>query len=401
MPEITHEASTRQIEAIAERVRASQREGDLAAAVAGLHELLAHPCAPHQVVAFEVWDELHEVHKQAGDYDAAIAARAEAVRLGYRSEPDPDADIAHCHLMAGRRSVADELFAELRQRTPEDVWLYNSAGFSYAEAGDAAEAARWFRDGIDLALRTGDPDQVVVQLLDGLEAAWADLGETPEPGLAARVDAFVEAWQPPTDRGLVRWLDDDEAAEPAAEDRPCAYCGYEPDRSLAEARERRRRRDRKVIESDLPEALARLDALASGEAERPRQRLAGPALLSVAWFPRPEWARAIEAWPDLLAELPADHGAYSHEIEARIKRIVRADVGCPLQVAPLSVEGLVAYCDAHDEAPGTAEGRAAYAAELSRLGEGVPWPPGRNDPCWCRSGRKYKGCCGPVPPANR
>ncbi|MBA3866097.1 MAG: SEC-C domain-containing protein, partial [Solirubrobacterales bacterium] len=21
-------------------------------------------------------------------------------------------------------------------------------------------------------------------------------------------------------------------------------------------------------------------------------------------------------------------------------------------------------------------------------------PPGRNDPCWCSSGRKYKRCCG-------
>ncbi|MGO9505871.1 MAG: SEC-C metal-binding domain-containing protein, partial [Mycobacterium sp.] len=21
------------------------------------------------------------------------------------------------------------------------------------------------------------------------------------------------------------------------------------------------------------------------------------------------------------------------------------------------------------------------------------WPPGRNQPCWCGSGRKYKKCC--------
>lgn len=31
-----------------------------------------------------------------------------------------------------------------------------------------------------------------------------------------------------------------------------------------------------------------------------------------------------------------------------------------------------------------------------RLG---PWPPGRNEACWCASGRKYKKCCGS--PANR
>jgi uncharacterized protein YecA (UPF0149 family) len=28
-----------------------------------------------------------------------------------------------------------------------------------------------------------------------------------------------------------------------------------------------------------------------------------------------------------------------------------------------------------------------------------PWPPGRNEPCWCGSGRKYKKCCGS--PSNR
>ncbi|WP_232835980.1 SEC-C domain-containing protein [Actinocorallia populi] len=27
-------------------------------------------------------------------------------------------------------------------------------------------------------------------------------------------------------------------------------------------------------------------------------------------------------------------------------------------------------------------------------GELVPWPPERNDPCWCGSGAKYKKCCG-------
>ena len=186
MPEISFNESDRQIRAMNNRVREREQASDWEAAIAALHELLDHPCSHHQVAAYEVWDNIHELHKRAGDYDAAIAAKQEAVRAGYRSEPDPDADIAECHLLAGRRAEADALFAELRVRTPDDVWLYNSAGFSYAEAGDQRESARWFRDGIDVALRTGDPDQVIVQLLDGLEAAWPALGETPEPGLAER-----------------------------------------------------------------------------------------------------------------------------------------------------------------------------------------------------------------------
>jgi hypothetical protein len=31
---------------------------------------------------------------------------------------------------------------------------------------------------------------------------------------------------------------------------------------------------------------------------------------------------------------------------------------------------------------------------------GVPWPPERNQPCWCESGRKYKRCCGLGDPAG-
>ncbi len=39
--------------------------------------------------------------------------------------------------------------------------------------------------------------------------------------------------------------------------------------------------------------------------------------------------------------------------------------------------------------------RAQYAADVVRdPSRTVTWPPGRNEPCWCGSGRKYKKCCG-------
>jgi tetratricopeptide (TPR) repeat protein len=395
MPEITFEESCRQVQTITDRVRESEKKKDWAAALAGLHELLEHPCAHHQIVVYEVWDDIHEIHKQAGDFEAAIAAKEEAVRVGYRSVPDPDADIAECHLRAGRRAEADALFANLRARTADDVWLYNAAGYSYAWTSDPAEAARWFREGIDVALRTGDPDQVVIQLLEGLEDAWAALGQAPEPGLKDRVDAFAEAWQPPS--GGARVLRDDDL--PPYEDRPCGYCGYEPDRTWAEREERRRRTNRRTLEEEMPEALARLEALPTPAAHQQPTRLRGAMVLSVAWFPRGEWEKATNKWPDLLDELPAEHLEYSHRIEARIKRIVRAAAGNPMHVSPMTVDGLVAYCTEHGEAPATPEARSSYAAEISRRGEAVPWPPGRNAPCWCGSGRKYKTCCGPIPPA--
>jgi len=50
--------------------------------------------------------------------------------------------------------------------------------------------------------------------------------------------------------------------------------------------------------------------------------------------------------------------------------------------------------NAPDE-PDPSQLRAQYAADVARdTSRTVTWPPGRNDPCWCGSGRKYKKCCG-------
>jgi tetratricopeptide (TPR) repeat protein len=379
MAEISFNESCRQIRTITDRVRERKQAGDWDAAVAGLLELLDHRCAHHQVIASEVWDDVHELRKRAGDYDAAIAAKQEAVRAGYRSQPHPDADIAECHLLAGRRAEAGDLFADLRARTPEDVWLYNSAGFSYAGVSDHGESARWFREGIEVALRTGDPDQVVTQLLHGLEDARDALGEMPEPGLNDRVAAFVAAWEPPPDRARHRW-----DHRPPLEERSCEHCGYDPDRMKG---------------SQLNRRASRPDATEKPAPDRPPALPPSSMVVSLAWFPRGEWEKATATWPDLVEHLPADHAEYSQRIEARLKRLARTLAGHPIRVSPIAVDGLTDYCAQEGEAPGTGGARSAYAAEIARRGGATHWPPGRNTPCWCGSGRKYKTCCGPIPMA--
>lgn len=87
-------------------------------------------------------------------------------------------------------------------------------------------------------------------------------------------------------------------------------------------------------------------------------------------------------------------------IEARTKRLAKDVSRKPMHAAPLTVEGLVADAELRGNDPGTGDVRAAYAAELVRLGEAILWPPGRNEPCWCGSGRTYEQCCGPVPVAE-
>jgi hypothetical protein len=129
--------------------------------------------------------------RRAGRWDDAIAAKREAIDAGYRSEPDPEADIAECLLLAGRRAEADALFAALRERDPEDVWLYNAAAFAYA-GSDARASLEWSRAGIEVALRTGDPDGVAMQLLECADAVWDTLGDPTDEDLVERVEVFVK-----------------------------------------------------------------------------------------------------------------------------------------------------------------------------------------------------------------
>ena len=374
MPQISFIESQRQTQAINDRVRDHEEAKDWDAAIATLHELLDHPCAAHQVASYETWEDIHQLYRRVGDYDAAISAKQQAVRVGYRSEPHPDADIAECHLLAGRRAEADALFADLLARTPDDVWLYNSAGFSYAQASDHRESARWFRDGIDVAVRTGDPNQVVVQLLEGLEDAWTAMGEVPDAELQERVEAFVEAWERPPPGNRYRWDD-----MPRLEERPCEHCGYDP----------------AILRGSVGRTL-RSEAFAEAASGRSTSRLPSSRVVSLAWFPRDQWERATATWPDLLEELPTDHTDYSHRIEARLKRLARTLAGHPMRVAPVSIDELIAFCAENGEDPGTAEARASFVAEVARARGGLPWPPGRNAPCWCGSGRKYKTCCGTI-----
>ena len=51
-----------------------------------------------------------------------------------------------------------------------------------------------------------------------------------------------------------------------------------------------------------------------------------------------------------------------------------------------------------DKLQAIADARGMSVSKLSRkvLDEDpgvIAWPPGRNQPCWCGSGRKYKKCC--------
>lgn len=117
------------------------------------------------------------------------------------------------------------------------------------------------------------------------------------------------------------------------------------------------------------------------------------AAVALAWFRSDQWSAARERWPELREiDLPADHNQYSRHMQGRLLALAKAGLNM-LYVAPLTVAGLEDFAQRRNEDPGIGDTRAAYAAELLSCGDAIAWPPGRNDPCWCGSERKYKQCC--------
>lgn len=185
--------------------------------------LAQHPCAWHTVAVTEVWTEISEIHRRRGNWDDAIDAWEHAIRLGYRSAPHPRAEIAELNILAGRRNEGDGLYRALRDRYPDDVWLYNSAGLTYLDVGDYATALGWIDDALELTLADGDQVGLVDQLSDMRDRALRALDRDTNDELAHRIEAFV-----PAPRFWTSRLDQTRGdAEPSME--PCPQCGATPD----------------------------------------------------------------------------------------------------------------------------------------------------------------------------
>ncbi|WP_444960367.1 SEC-C metal-binding domain-containing protein [Nocardiopsis sp. M1B1] len=105
----------------------------------------------------------------------------------------------------------------------------------------------------------------------------------------------------------------------------------------------------------------------------------------------------------LLTEQAAEHGAdtYYRAAERSLRERDREHPGTPRSVVLHGVEDIVEFAERSGLDP--ADDGTALAWSDLELTEGDPrlrsWPPGRNEPCWCGSGRKYKKCCGS--PSNR
>ncbi len=289
----------------------------------------------------ELLDDLAQAYADTGRFDEALLTIREAVDAGLEGQPDSRCRIAEILMRAGRVGDAEPIWTQVRAETPGDVWLFNNAGLEYAAVGDHATALAWLTDGMRIALDSGDPERLIPQLIDLRRTSMTQLNMEADD-LQARAADFHS--------------------------------------------ERERDSRQRILRTAAPAAVANYRAAAV------------PMPVAWSWFPADEYDEALARWPVLTEPGEAAAGGRSHAEYCRAMQVKLAEATeagmARVSIAPIRVGALLAWCAERGENPG--EARAAYAADLARTRpeQLISWPPGRNEPCWCGSARKYKKCCG-------
>lgn len=118
-------------------------------------------------------------------------------------------------------------------------------------------------------------------------------------------------------------------------------------------------------------------------------------VLAEVFWPRAEFDRLMARWPQ-LAETQG-HSWDEHRAVVESELAAAATQGAVrLMVIAATVDeyaDLVAALDADVTDPSLLD---SYIERVEHdEARFLPWPPGRNDACWCGSGTKYKKCCLP------
>ncbi|MBV9025367.1 MAG: SEC-C domain-containing protein [Streptomycetaceae bacterium] len=107
---------------------------------------------------------------------------------------------------------------------------------------------------------------------------------------------------------------------------------------------------------------------------------------TIPYWPAPEYAELLRRHPDLAKIYGPDHPTHRRQVELRL-RALHAETTSPLAVSPTTAAAYDTYASTYPDSPPN-----AFAPDPAT--GTIPWPPHRNAPCWCGSGRRYKNCCG-------
>ena len=83
---------------------------------------------------------------------------------------------------------------------------------------------------------------------------------------------------------------------------------------------------------------------------------------------------------------------YRDDLEEQLRTL--AARGTKVTLVPARAAEMRDYADRAGGSVTDEAIRRAYLDDVAQRTGPVAWPPGRNTPCWCGSGGKYKRCCG-------
>lgn len=285
-------------------------------------------------------DELAYAYEKLGRFEEAIDAMRQAVAAGFDGElddhPSAQALIADLLLRASRDQEADQAWAQAEREDPHNPWVHSAASDAYRSVGLYRKALPWQTKGLELALAAGDEEG---------ELAWYLTGERGET---------------------------------------MAILSLQPDELQLRAEELIEQQEQQDREYE-QEFLRRFN--------QPHTIAPQQAYIGAAWFPTDQYPRALQTWPSFAEDY--QHGpyqAYCARLELML-RDLKAQGVKRLALTPITIDDYLTWCAEHDRDPEQSDTRASYSTTL--LGRDIvkPWPPERNNPCWCGSERKYKKCC--------
>lgn len=146
------------------------------------------------------------------------------------------------------------------------------------------------------------------------------------------------------------------------------------------------------VDEQRAELTAMLDRAAARDTLPAAKRSAGLG----SFFVRSDVERAF-AEGLVHVEDPEDDdvASYFRRVERGWRSSARENGVTRFVILPTTVDDLLKYAEEVSGDPRDEQTRLDYLQD--RVDEGaltISWPPERNQPCWCDSGRKYKKCCG-------
>ena len=147
--------------------RVQQADDNQVERVAALEEYLTLARAHEGETWFDAgaWSEdLADSYLALGRVDDAVRTISDATRSGHAEGAEMLCELAEKLMRSGYEPQARLLWQQARADYPDDVWIYVQAGIGYGDIGDHAGALEWLTAGLELALRTGDPESALEQL---------------------------------------------------------------------------------------------------------------------------------------------------------------------------------------------------------------------------------------------